>query len=443
MLRFPIDRLKSIEVIGFQPLWHKEYAEDIHASPEDYLDDVIQQAKTSRKDITPNHSLASVFDGGLIGYLGYEFGKIQVIGRHSDRKEECVGEETSTSSTSAQALLPAAYIAYFDQYLVVDHSRKLISGVVDSVTAKQIINLPANNCASLERDFSFRFTPFLGKWSFADYQKAFHKLQDYIYSGDTYQVNLTHRFQANYKGNLWSAFQQVDRLTLAPHAAFISTCSGQILSFSPENFLSINQGKISTKPIKGTRPRHTNPAIDTATADELQQSQKDRAENVMIVDLLRNDLGKLAKTGTVTVNKLCALESFSNVHHLVSTVTADLQDDVHPLKALLHCSPGGSITGAPKKRAIEIINELEPHPRDIYCGSIFFCGNNGRLESNIAIRTLACRDGVANLWGGGGVVADSECLSEFNESLVKIRHIAQALGVDIDIPQPKNNRWNP
>jgi len=430
-LRFPVEGKNSIELIGSRPSWFFEYSSATHHSPKAFIDMVVRAARISALQNPQKHPLDSIFNGGLLGYFSYEFGKEQVLG-NTGKPVNAGKPIVSAARSNQEPILPKAFVGYYDQYLVIDHDSKVISGFVDSATSQLISTKHLMKIQAELENQIFRFTDFEAQWSPEDYRQAFNKLHHYIYSGDTYQVNLTQRFQARYEGDLWTAFIQVDKQTQAPHSAFMSLPVGHILSFSPENFLSIDQGKVRTKPIKGTKARHPDPVVDKSIANELQSSVKDRAENVMIVDLLRNDLGKIAKTGSVKVEKLCALESFSNVHHLVSTVCAELKEQAHPLLALLYCSPGGSITGAPKKRAMEIIDELEHSPRDVYCGNVFFCGNNGRLESNIAIRTMVCREGVAHLCGGGGIVADSECASEFHESLVKIRHIAKALGVDIN-----------
>jgi para-aminobenzoate synthetase component 1 len=184
---------------------------------------------------------------------------------------------------------------------------------------------------------------------------------------------------------------------------------------------------VETKPIKGTRPRSTDPAQDKAYAEALQSSLKDRAENVMIVDLLRNDIGKSCAVGSVRAEKLFELESFANVHHLVSTVTGTLAPDHDALDLLRGCFPGGSITGAPKLRSMEIIEELEPHRRGVYCGAIGYIGFDGSMDTNIAIRTAVYSKGTIRFWAGGGIVADSEMQKEYNETLDKASGMLQLM----------------
>jgi para-aminobenzoate synthetase component 1 len=232
-------------------------------------------------------------------------------------------------------------------------------------------------------------------------------------------VNLAQRFSARAEGVAWDAYKYLRQLNPAPHSAFMLTPFGAVLSSSPERFLKVENGHVETKPIKGTRPRAADPARDAALAEELRASLKDRAENVMIVDLLRNDLGKVCRVGSVSVPKLFAIESFATVHHLVSTIVGELKPDQHAVDLLRGCFPGGSITGAPKIRSMQIIEELEPHRRSVYCGAIGYIGHDGNMDTNIAIRTLVYSDGWMHAWAGGGIVMDSSMESEYQESLDK------------------------
>jgi para-aminobenzoate synthetase component 1 len=201
----------------------------------------------------------------------------------------------------------------------------------------------------------------------------------------------------------------------------------QILCLSPERLLSAEQGRLLTQPIKGTAARSLDAQEDMTLASTLQASAKNRAENVMIVDLLRNDFSKSCQPDSVDTERLCELQSFKTVHHLVSTITGRLRNDCSEFSALLSCFPGGSITGAPKQRAIEIIREIEPHSRSVYCGSIFYLGAGGEMDSNIAIRSFVCEDGSITAWAGGGIVADSELNEEFVETETKIGKLLKAL----------------
>jgi para-aminobenzoate synthetase component 1 len=200
-----------------------------------------------------------------------------------------------------------------------------------------------------------------------------------------------------------------------------------VLSLSPERFVKVSQGQVETRPIKGTRPRGRDAAQDAAYAAELLASAKDRAENLMIVDLLRNDLGRSCRIGSVKVPELFSLESYPNVHHLVSSVTGTLAADHDALDLIAGSFPGGSITGAPKIRAMQIIDELEPSRRALYCGSLIYLDVRGEMDSSIAIRSLLVKDGQVSCWGGGGIVADSDCEAEYQESFTKVRILLETL----------------
>lgn len=279
-------------------------------------------------------------------------------------------------------------------------------------------NPPASN------DRHWQLTdPFQPRQPHEAFLASVRNIRDYIEAGDCYQANLSQEFEGRYQGEPWRAFTELTAANPTPYAAFLRTGEWSVLSVSPERFLEIREGVVRTSPIKGTRPRGATPEADQQLAAELCNSEKDRAENLMIVDLLRNDLSHYARPGSVVVEELFALESYRNVHHLVSHIRAELNDGISPMAALLSAFPGGSITGAPKVRAMEIIRELEPHWRGPYCGSVFYWGLDGRLDSSIAIRTLLCnsRDRSIRCWGGGGIVADSDPEGEYQETLTKVR----------------------
>ncbi len=259
------------------------------------------------------------------------------------------------------------------------------------------------------------------------YQQAFTKIKHYLKEGDCYQVNLAQRFDAPCEGNPWQAYQVLREFNAAPFSCYINNPYAQILCSSPERFLKVTEVKVETKPIKGTRPRKADPIEDHAQISALQLSPKDQAENVMIVDLLRNDLGKSCKPGSVQVPRLFAIESYATVHHLVSTVTGELAQDQHAIDLLRSCFPGGSITGAPKIRAMEIIEELEPHRRGVYCGAIGYLGFNGNMDTNIVIRTLVHSEQSIRCWAGGGIVNDSIFEEEYQESFDKAEALLKVL----------------
>ena len=261
-----------------------------------------------------------------------------------------------------------------------------------------------------------------------DYLSAVQRVRDYIYAGDIFQANFSQRFEAPLTESPWHLYQRLRTRNAAPFAAFLDFPDAMVLSASPERFLRISgTGHVETRPIKGTRPRGVGPEHDAALGRALTESAKDRAENLMIVDLLRNDLSRVCRPGTVRVPELFALERYATVHHLVSTVVGELNEGVDALDLLRAAYPGGSITGAPKLRAMEIIAELEPSQRGVYCGSIGYWSVTGELDTSIAIRTATARNGRVYFSAGGGIVADSEPEQEYRESLDKARGLIDAL----------------
>ncbi|MBC8158186.1 MAG: aminodeoxychorismate synthase component I [Alphaproteobacteria bacterium] len=262
---------------------------------------------------------------------------------------------------------------------------------------------------------------------------------DYIRAGDIYQANVSHRLVAAMPEGLdaLALYRRIRARNPAPFGAVINCGNGgAVVSASPERFLRLSaDGSIETRPIKGTRPRSSDPRTDAALARELTDSAKDNAENLMIVDLLRNDLSRVAQTGSVSVPKLCGLESFATVHHLVSVIEAQLRPNLGPVDLLRAAFPGGSITGAPKIRAMEIISQLECARRGPYCGTIAWMGFDGAMDSSIVIRTIVIDDGEAVLQVGGGIVADSDPAREFDETMDKARALMQSLSLNNGVGQ--------
>lgn len=353
------------------------------------------------------------FNGGAIGYFGYD------LARRLER--------LPNRALDAEAI-PEMSVGIYDWAVVVDHEQQaswLIGAERDTRTTaawdKLIALFSAPPLAGTESPPRRPFQ--VGKVSCnftrASYRQAFARIQRYIAAGDCYQVNLAQRFSAPASGDHWLGYQTLRRLNPAPYSAYLNHPAARILSSSPERFLEVKQGRVETKPIKGTRPRAAAPEADSALARELQGSDKDRAENLMIVDLLRNDLGKVCAPGSVAVPKLFNIESFATVHHLVSTVTGRLAEGGDAVGLLRASFPGGSITGAPKLRAMQIIEELEPNRRGVYCGAIGWLGFNGDMDSNISIRTLVSSDQRLRFWAGGGLVADSQADAEYQECLDK------------------------
>jgi para-aminobenzoate synthetase component 1 len=260
------------------------------------------------------------------------------------------------------------------------------------------------------------------------YLDAVARVREYILAGDIFQANLSQRFEAPLGEPPWALYRRLRLRNAAPFAAYLDFPDAQVLSASPERFLRVDEGgRIETRPIKGTRPRGVGPEHDAALGRALTESAKDRAENLMIVDLMRNDLSRVCQPGTVRVSELFALEHYATVHHLVSTVVGTLAPGLDALDVLRGTFPGGSITGAPKIRAMEIIAELEPSQRGVYCGSVGYWSITGALDTNIAIRTMVALDDHVYFSAGGGIVADSDCELEYRETLDKARGMIDAL----------------
>jgi para-aminobenzoate synthetase component 1 len=254
------------------------------------------------------------------------------------------------------------------------------------------------------------------------------RAQEYIRSGDIYQVNLSQRLKAEIPLRPWNCYRQLADVSPAPFAAFLQGESVQVISSSPELFLRMSGSHIQTRPIKGTRPRSADPTRDAQLSYELQTSPKEMAELVMITDLLRNDLGRICSYGSVQVPELVRLERYPQVQHLVSTIEGELRAGVTHLGALASCFPGGSITGAPKIRAMEIIDELEPVTRGVYTGCIGYLGFNRESQLNIAIRTAICVGEQIYFHAGAGIVADSDPVAEYEETMAKAAGFVAALG---------------
>ncbi len=260
------------------------------------------------------------------------------------------------------------------------------------------------------------------------YLDAVARVREYILAGDVFQANLSQRFDAPFPVAPWSFYRRLRERNPAPFAAYLEFPEALVLSTSPERFLQVDPaGHVETRPIKGTGPRGLGPEHDAALGAALVDSAKDRAENLMIVDLMRNDLSRVCAPGTVRVRQLCALEHYATVHHLVSTVVGTLAPGADALDLLRAAFPGGSITGAPKLRAMEIIAELEPSARAVYCGALGYWSVTGALDTNIAIRTALVLGDRISFSAGGGIVADSDPDGEYQETLDKARGMIDAL----------------
>ena len=350
------------------------------------------------------------FNGGAVGYFSYDLARrLEVL--------PVIAEDAEN--------IPEMAVGIYDWAVIVDHQQQqswLVGQgrfTADSPDWQKLIDRFSNPGAAVAKD-TFQVLGNIEPNMTRDYYaQAFHRIKDYLKEGDCYQVNLAQRFSAQCQGSPWLAYECLREINTAPFSSYMNLPGVQVLSSSPERFLKLTGGMVETKPIKGTRPRKLYLGDDHYQIQALSGSIKDKAENVMIVDLLRNDISKTCKPGTVKVPRLFAVESFATVHHLVSTVSGELRSGKHAIDLFKSCFPGGSITGAPKIRAMEIIEELEPHRRGVYCGSIGYIGFNGNMDTNIAIRTLVHSEHNIRFWAGGGIVNDSILEAEYQESFDK------------------------
>jgi para-aminobenzoate synthetase component 1 len=345
------------------------------------------------------------FVGGAIGYFSYDLARRL--------------ENLPNFAQDAEAI-SEMMVGIYDWAIIIDHETKQTFIVCyDRSDAK--INEVCQYLSGLrttDNKIPFAVTSEIkANFSKETYAQAFQKIKHYLKEGDCYQVNLTQRFSATCEGNTWEAYEALREINAAPFSAYLNFPDVKILSSSPERFLKLKNRQVETKPIKGTRPRKSDSVENAAQITDLINNPKDRAENVMIVDLLRNDISKVCQK--VQVPKLFEIESYSTVHHLVSTVTGELNANQHALDLLQQCFPGGSITGAPKIRAMQVIEEIEPNRRGVYCGAIGYIDFNGNMDTNIAIRTLIQSHDSIRFWAGGGIVNDSIVEDEYQESFDK------------------------
>lgn len=371
------------------------------------------------KDSCHEHS---PFVSGAIGVFSYDFGM-----------------PLNQLPAPEQSDWPSLIIGIYQWAIVQDHQQRLAWLLADPKYDDSKFDLLLK---SLETDISkpaFLSLKLTSEWQLngnkEDYEKAFSRSKAFINAGDCYQINVAQQFTASYQGDTWQAYKQLRTVSPTPFAVYFELPQSALVSLSPERFIQVDQTVVKTQPIKGTRKRVNNTLEDAKLMAELSGSEKDRAENLMIVDLMRNDIGKCCELGSVNVPSLFQIETHPNVHHMVSTVKGDLKESspYQSLRLLRKTLPGGSVTGAPKRRSMEIIDQLENFSRSIYCGSVAYINNSGDMDSNILIRSLLFSQqdehasGQVNCWGGGGIVADSELEAEYQESLHKINNLLTAL----------------
>jgi len=347
------------------------------------------------------------FAGGWIGYLGYEL----------------YDEIVTKVEPRPVALVPKAVMAFYDQFYLFDHENKkaFFHGGRYPTAGPRRSTPTFGHLAASNSPRGLQGPPA------GEFLRSVGQIKDLISAGDCYQVNLSQKFSVATHVPAPTLYRRLRDISPSPFAAYLNLSDAQILSSSPESFLEVDGRKVITRPIKGTRPRSSDPQEDARLKAELAVSTKDKAELLMITDLERNDLGRVCAPGSVRVRDLQTVESYPQVHHLVSTIEGELAPGRGLIDLLKATFPGGSITGAPKIRAMQIIRELEPHAREVYCGAIGFVSLNGKSQFNVAIRTMVVKNGEAHYWSGGGIVADSDPEQEYNETLVKARGMTEAL----------------
>ncbi len=417
----PAGELGRWSILGFDPyrIVERPAGKPTHADPLSDLEEALTSLRPSSSGNIPGP-----FQGGAVGFISYD------LGRRFER---------IPSLTRDDLCVPDLWFGLYDLFAVFDH-RLGLGWIVstgepeqDSAAERRAETRLYQLRHILSRDDPgaqpCNCGPLLSTHTEEDYCEAVEHCLDWIAAGDIYQVNLSQRFGADFAGSPGSLYVRLRHSNPAPFAAYIDTGMHQVLSSSPERFVRVTGNRVETRPIKGTRPRSGDTETDRRLSEELLASEKDHAELTMIVDLLRNDLGRVCRYGTVRTESLAHLESYETVHHLVGVVTGRLRPDVGVCDLIRAAFPGGSITGAPKIRAMEIIEALEAYRRGIFYGSIGYIGTDGCLDLNIAIRTVLVRDGGIHLQVGGGIVADSVPKAEYEETLHKAEGIFRAMEV--------------
>ena len=386
-------------------------------NPLDYLQEELNKYKTINNTHLP-------FIGGAVGYLSYD------LGNYIENLPRAAKDDLNVYDL---------YFGLYNYVIVIDHLEEKTyiatpdidiekeKSILEEVESR-IINADKNGIDSICYEKK-EVEPVKLNSNFTkdEFEKSVQKVKDYIRSGDIYQANLTQRFNGKTVLSSYELYRDLRNISPAPFGAYLNFEDFNILSNSPERFIKCIDRKIETRPIKGTRPRGKTKEEDLNLQEELRSSEKDRAELLMIVDLERNDIGRISKIGSVKVPELFVIEPYANVNHLVATVVGEVEDGKDSIDVIKATFPGGSITGAPKIRSMEIIDELEPTQRNVYTGSIGYIGFNGDMDLNIAIRTIVKKDDDVYFQVGGGMTWGSNPSDEYQETLDKAKSIMKAL----------------
>ena len=370
-------------------------------NPLKVLEEIMQKYKIPKNEYP--------FVGGALGYISYDM----------------------NIDNNKKKLIPRMQFGIYDWSIIIDHHKQkalIVSSkfTVDSIPFIKSLSKVFNNKSSVKKDFSIT-SKIYENTDKKNYKEKFEAVKEYLKKGDCYQVNLSKKYMVKTSGDPWDFYCKFRHINKSPFMAYLQFDGNTLLSGSPERFLKSNNGQVSTRPIKGTSARGSNAAEDKKNINILKNSSKEQAENLMIVDLLRNDLGVNCKSGSIKVDELFVIESYPNVHHLVSSIKGLLKDESSVFDLFKDAFPGGSITGAPKKRAMEIINELESHARDLYCGSIVYFSFDGKLDSNIAIRSMIHNDDTLHFYSGGGLTIQSSVDAEYKEIEDKVNNIKKTI----------------
>lgn len=397
----------------------------------EYLNQTIQAYKIVNDTPYP-------FVGGALGYFSYD-----------------LGQEVENIVFNAETLveIPDVYFVFYDNAVIIDHKTNeliiaglnllksadlSISEIIDKITSIEEHQKRKDNMTQSIKprtdenrtEFDALKPVFKSPFSSLEYQTAVNQMREYIREGHIYIANMTHTFSSDFKRPGIEVYERLRQINPAPFSAYMPLDGFNILSSSPERFIEIKSGKIQTRPIKGTRPRGKTPEEDEFYKNELIMSEKDKSELLMIVDLERNDLSKVCVPGTVKVTELFKIEAYATVFHLVSTIEGQLEKGKTPVDCIKATFPGGSITGAPKIRAMEIIDELEKTKRNLYTGAIGYLGFDGNADFNIVIRTILLKNDMAYIGVGGGITWESETLAEYDETIDKAVALFKSLGAD-------------
>ncbi len=414
------EKLGQYSFIGWDPFLTFRYQEGSYLlNEQSFQGEPFQVLKELMAQYAFKNETDFPFVGGAIGYFSYDL--VRELYPLENAKEQILD-------------IPACYFNFYDQVIIFDHIKNKvyisalgISGSKDEAVNKVIGLLEAGEGNKTSFSPTQQTLVFHSPFTKETYMETVEKVRQYIKNGDVYIANLTHTFSTQTHQNPFDTYQILRKINPAPFSGMLNFKDFSILSSSPERFLRIRHGKVETRPIKGTRPRGKTPEEDEHNKMELLSSEKDKSELLMIVDLERNDLSKVCKPHSVKVTELFELETYATVYHLVSAVEGQLMDGVSGLDCVKACFPGGSITGAPKLRAMEIIEELEPTRRNVYTGCLGFLGFDGGVDLNIVIRTIVMKDGQAFMGVGGGITWESDCAEEYQETLDKAKALFRSL----------------